>query len=103
MTPENFADLVSRITYFDGLVRIDFMRLLPAEQEGEAPRQELVQRMVMPLRGLLQGMATAQELVRNLEGKGVLHRAAPGTAPETATSVGASASDQLWSPNFPKA
>lgn len=107
MTPEIFADAIARISYSDGLVRFDLVRYLPPEDDGASdrpPRQELVQRVVMPMRGMLQGMATLQDLMRKLAEKGIVQRAgdAQGGVAVASAPSGAQGGNPPWSSNFPK-
>lgn len=79
MIPEIFADGVGRIDFAGGVVRIELVSLDPAAQGPE--RNEVRQRIVMPLEGYLQAINTMGDLVNKLVEAGLLKRNESASGP----------------------
>lgn len=70
---QTFADGIGNINFSGGMVRIDLVSLNPA-QNGQAVTTTPVNRVVMPVNGLLQSFATMQQFIDKLVEAGVLQR-----------------------------
>ena len=84
MIQEIFADGISAIHVTGSLVRIDLMTVQPQlKSENNQPVVEVNKRIVMPLEGFIQSLATQDNIVKLLIEAGVLQQNA---VPEVNTS-----------------
>lgn len=84
MNREIFADGVSAVHVTGQLVRIDLMTVQPhLTSDNGQPVVEVNKRLIMPLDGFIQSLATQQDIVRQLVAAGVLKQT---NAAETAAT-----------------
>ena len=83
MTDQIFADGVANVTMTSGVLRIDFDRVAAGRADGgEPPPREPALRLLMPLEGFVQAMATLERVIAEMERRGLVRRQpAGGTAP----------------------
>jgi len=75
MNQEIFADGVSAVHVTGNLVRIDLLTLQPQlKSDTGQPVVDVSKRIIMPLEGFVQALATQQEIVRQLIEAGVLQQ-----------------------------
>ena len=72
MSEQVFADGIANVSVTGGVVRIDFDRL--AVGACEAGLREHCLRLVIPLEGFVQACNTLEQVVRELQTRGVLQR-----------------------------
>ncbi|HAK72811.1 MAG TPA: hypothetical protein DCP36_03100 [Sporomusaceae bacterium] len=73
MNQEIFADGISAIHVTGNLVRLDLMTVQPQlESDNGQPVVEVNRRIIMPLEGFVQSLATQQDIVRQLLEAGIL-------------------------------
>ena len=73
MNTEIFADGISGIHVTGNLVRIDFMSVQPhLKSDNGQPVIEVNKRIIMPLEGFIQSVATHENIVKQLIEAGVL-------------------------------
>jgi len=73
MNQEIFADGISAIHVTGNLVRIDLMTLQPhLKGENGQPVIDVSKRIIMPLEGFVQGLATQENIINQLIEAGVL-------------------------------
>jgi hypothetical protein len=73
MNQEIFADGISAVHVTGNLVRIDLMTVQPhLKSDNGQPVVEVNKRIIMPLEGFVQSLATQQDIVRQLVAAGVL-------------------------------
>lgn len=73
MNQEIFADGISAVHVTGNLVRIDLMSLQPhLKSENGQPVVDISKRIIMPLDGFIQSLATQQNIVNQLIEAGVL-------------------------------
>ncbi len=73
MNQEIFADGISAIHVTGNLVRIDLMTVQPQlKSDNGQPVVEINRRIIMPLEGFVQALATQQDIVRQLVDAGIL-------------------------------
>jgi hypothetical protein len=73
MNQEIFADGISAVHVTGNLVRIDLMTLQPQlKSDNGQPVVDISRRIIMPLEGFVQSLATQQDIVRHLVAAGVL-------------------------------
>ena len=73
---EFYTDGVGQIQYAAGMIRCNFISLVP-EQDGKNLTAKSRVRLVMPPQGLLNTFNSMQQLIDKLLEAGVLHRANP--------------------------
>jgi len=84
MNQEIFADGISAIHVTGNLVRIDLMTVQPhLKSDNDQPVIEVNKRIVMPLEGFIQSLATQENIVKQLIEAGVLKQ---NPVPEVNTS-----------------
>lgn len=75
MNQEIFADGISAVHVTGNLVRIDLMSLQPhLKSENGQPVVDISKRIIMPLEGFVQSLATQQNIVNQLIEAGVLKK-----------------------------
>ena len=75
MNQEIFADGVNAVHVTGNLVRIDLLTLQPQlKSDTGQPVVDVSKRIIMPLEGFVQALATQQEIVRQLIEAGVLQQ-----------------------------
>lgn len=73
MNQEIFADGISAVHVTGNLVRIDLMTVQPQLQSDNGqPVVEVNKRIIMPLEGFIQSIATQENIVKQLIEAGVL-------------------------------
>ena len=73
MNQEIFADGISAIHVTGNLVRIDLMTVQPhLKSDNGQPVVEINRRIIMPLEGFVQALATQQDIARQLVDAGIL-------------------------------
>jgi len=73
MNQEIFADGISAIHVTGNLVRLDLMTVQPQlKSDNGQPVVEVNRRIIMPLEGFVQSLATQQDIVRQLLEAGIL-------------------------------
>jgi len=73
MNQEIFADGVSAVHVTGNLVRIDLMTVQPhLKSDNDQPVIEVNRRIIMPLEGFIQSLATQENIVKQLIEAGVL-------------------------------
>ena len=73
MNTEIFADGISAIHVTGNLVRIDLMTIQPhLKSENGQPVVEVNKRIIMPLEGFVEALATQQDIIKQLVEAGVL-------------------------------
>jgi hypothetical protein len=76
MDQEIFADGISAIHVTGNLVRIDLMSLQPhLKSDNGQPVVDVSKRIIMPLEGFVQGLATQENIINQLIEAGVLKQA----------------------------
>ena len=73
MKKEIFADGIGQIHFAGNMVRFDFVTLQPTA-DGEAPKPEASERIIMPPQGFLGMFNSMQELIDKLVKAGVLQK-----------------------------
>lgn len=73
MQKEFFSDGIASIHWTGSLIRIDFATVQPQlkTQDGQ-PAAEVTTRMIMPIEGFLKALELQQNIVKQLEKKGVI-------------------------------
>lgn len=75
MNQEIFADGISAVHVTGNLVRIDLMTLQPhLKSDNGQPVVDVSKRIIMPLEGFVQALATQENIVNQLIEAGVLKR-----------------------------
>jgi hypothetical protein len=69
MSRDFFADTVGAVHVTGNLVRFDLTSLQPGEGQG---RQEVTQRLIMPLEGFVSAFNLQEQVIRQLTQNGVL-------------------------------
>ena len=69
---EIYADGIGQIHFAGGMVRFDFMTLQP--QDGQDPKPEMTERVIMPPQGFLAAFNSMQQLIDKLVEAGVLKK-----------------------------
>lgn len=73
MNQEIFADGISAIHVTGNLVRLDLMTVQPQlKSDNGQPVVEINRRIIMPLEGFVQSLATQQDIVKQLIAAGIL-------------------------------
>lgn len=73
MNQEIFADGISAIHVTGNLVRLDLMTVQPQlKSDNGQPVVEINRRIIMPLEGFVQSLATQQDIVKQLVEAGIL-------------------------------
>lgn len=73
MNQEIFADGISAIHVTGNLVRLDLMTVQPQlKSDNGQPVVEVNRRIIMPLEGFVQSLATQQDIVKQLVAAGIL-------------------------------
>lgn len=73
MNQEIFADGISAIHVTGNLVRLDLMTVQPQlKSDNGQPVVEVNRRIIMPLEGFVQALATQQDIVKQLLEAGIL-------------------------------
>ena len=101
---ELFADGIGEITLAGGMVRMSLVSLVGSRREGDQPRFETRERIIMPPDGFLRSFSAMEDLVKQLIQAGLVK---PRTEPEAGgagdgaavASKGAAAAPAK-SPNF---
>jgi len=76
MNTEIFADGISAVHVTGNLVRIDLMTVQPhLKSENGQPVYDIGKRIIMPLEGFIQSLATQENIVNQLIETGVLKKA----------------------------
>ena len=70
---EIFADGIGQIHFAGNMVRMDLFTLQPTE-EGQAPKPETQERLIMPPQGFLAAFNSMQQLIDKLIAAGVLKK-----------------------------
>ena len=84
MTDQIFADGLMNISVLEGAVRIDFFKHSPTERDKDGkPARVFSHRLVMTLQGFLQTAGAMDQLVSQMEQRGLVTRRAGGTAEAT--------------------
>lgn len=95
---EIFADGIGEITLAGGMVRMSLVTLAGSRREGDQPRFEQRERIVMPPDGFLRSFSAMEDLVKQLIGAGLVK---PRTGDnQEATDVKAKPASSPKSPNF---
>ena len=76
MKKEIYADGVGQIHFAGNMVRFDFVTLQPAA-DGESPKPEPSERVIMPPQGFLSMFQSMQNLIDKLVEAGVLQENNP--------------------------
>ena len=76
MKKEIYADGVGQIHFAGNMVRFDFVTLQPAA-DGESPKPEPSERVIMPPQGFLSMFQSMQNLIDKLVEAGVLQKNNP--------------------------
>ncbi len=98
-TRDVFADGIGEITLSGGMVRMDFVTLVGSQNaEGNKPRLEFSQRIVMPPDGFLRSFSAMENLVKQLVDAGLVQARDGANAPVATNS--SAASGPAKSPNF---
>jgi hypothetical protein len=90
MNQEVFADGISAIHVTGNMVRIDLMTLQPQlKSDNGQPVVDINKRIILPLEGFVQSLATQEKIVNQLIQAGVLKKGSPAAeqATETVTSA----------------
>lgn len=75
MNQEIFADGISAVHVTGNLVRIDLMTMQPQlKSDNGQPVVDISKRIIMPLEGFVQSLATQENIVKQLIEAGVLTR-----------------------------
>ena len=84
MNQEIFADGISAIHVTGNLVRIDLLTLQPQlKSDNGQPVVDISKRIIMPLEGFVQSLATQQDIVNKLIAAGVLKNNPQPVSPVT--------------------
>jgi hypothetical protein len=100
-----FADTFNGIAVTGNLIRIDLATLVPdsAGGQGQQPRFESRQRLIMPIDGFLRAFALSEDVMKKLLAAGIVTQR--GAQPEAAAAAAAPAVEEKKekkpsSPNF---
>ena len=66
MFQDFFADAIGEITLSGGMVRMDLMTMTGSSRDGNKPKLEVKQRIVMPPDGFLKSFSSMENLVKQL-------------------------------------
>lgn len=69
-----FADMIGRIDYANGHVRIELMTLEPPAKDDAAPQPARCARLIMPISGFLHGAGALSRMKEEMEARGVAKR-----------------------------
>jgi hypothetical protein len=99
---ELFADGIGEITLAGGMVRMSLVTLVGSRREGDQPRFEQRERIVMPPDGFLRSFSAMEDLVKQLINAGLVKPRSPEVAAEGSKPSPAPTSTQSppKSPNF---
>jgi hypothetical protein len=81
-----FVDGVFNVAIQDGAVRVDFFQLSPTQRDAEGkPQRQFAHRLIMSPQGFLQTYSAMDQLVKQLEERGLVQRkdGAASTTEET--------------------
>ncbi|MCC7101427.1 MAG: hypothetical protein IT500_17745 [Rubrivivax sp.] len=98
-----FADTFNGIAVTGNLIRIDLATLAPdsAGGQGQQPRFESRQRLIMPIDGFLRAFALSEDVVKKLMAAGIVtQRGAQPEAAAPAPAVEEKKEKKPSSPNF---
>lgn len=101
-----FADTFNGIAVTGNLIRIDLATLVPesAGGQGQQPRFESRQRLIMPIDGFLRAFALSEDVMKKLMAAGIVTQrgAQPEAAadPAPAPAAGEKKDKKPSSPNF---
>lgn len=103
-----FADTFNGIAVTGNLIRIDLATLVPdsAGGQGQQPRFESRQRLIMPIDGFLRAFALSEDVMKKLMAAGIVTQrgaqpdAAAAAAPAPAPAAGEKKDKKPSSPNF---
>ena len=70
---EIYADGIGQIHFAGNMVRMDLFTLQPTE-EGQSPKPEISERLIMPPQGFLSAFNSMQQLIDKLVAAGVLKK-----------------------------
>lgn len=81
MTDQIFADGLMNISVQEGIVRIDFFQLSPTERDAEGkPARVFSHRLLLSLQGFLQTGSAIDQLITQMEQRGLVKRRPGGMA-----------------------
>jgi hypothetical protein len=102
MIPETYVDGIGWVGLAEGMIRIEFVSVVPNAQASEGqPKSEVRQRLIMTLPTFLRSVMAQQHVVAKLQSGGVLKTVADQTATETPAETPANPTErQPRSPNF---
>lgn len=69
---ELFADGIGEITLVGGMVRMSLVSLVGSRREGDQPRFETRERIIMPPDGFLRSFSAMEDLVKQLINAGLV-------------------------------
>jgi len=70
-----FVDGVFNVAIQDGAVRVDFFQLSPTQRDAEGkPARQFAHRLIMSPQGFLQTYSAMDQLVKQLEERGLVQR-----------------------------
>ena len=73
MTDEVFADMVGRIDFVAGVVRMELVSMEPVEGSDQG-RMQVRQRVIMPIEGFVKSLETMANLATKLVDAGLIRR-----------------------------
>ncbi len=98
---ELYADGIGEITLAGGMVRMSLVSLIGSRREGEQPRFENRERIIMPPDGFLRSFSAMEDLVKQLINAGLVKpRDNDGTVNAIPNPVRNEATKPPKSPNF---
>ncbi len=103
---ELFADGIGEITLAGGMVRMSLVTMVGSRREGDQPRFEQRERIVMPPDGFLRSFSAMEDLVKQLINAGLVkprgaETAADGAQPSTQSGTQTTGT-QTNTPSSPK-
>ena len=98
---ELFADGIGEITLVGGMVRMSLVSLVGSRREGDQPRFETRERIIMPPDGFLRSFSAMEDLVKQLINAGLVKpKDGDGSAMATTAPLRSEPAKPPKSPNF---
>ena len=98
---ELYADGIGEITLAGGMVRMSLVSLVGSRREGEQPRFENRERIIMPPDGFLRSFSAMEDLVKQLINAGLVKpRDNDGTVNAISSPIRNETTKPPKSPNF---
>jgi hypothetical protein len=83
---ELFADGIGEISLVGGMVRMSLVSLVGSRRDGDQPRFEPRERIIMPPDGFLRSFSAMEDLVKQLINAGLVKPKESNAGPESAAA-----------------